>query len=151
MRRHRSFAGVVASLSLLLVAACAGQSAPTEDLGGEAAHKLSREELFDLLPDREEADCTGSLEFATDRRFEGESSCGRGFRGHSDDSLTPGTICVYSSTLQSRGTTEFIAIGHFACSDDSRGSVRFQEQVGNGPGTATVTANDGRVVTLNYE
>lgn len=151
MRRHKCLARVIASLSLLLLAACAGPSAPTEVESGEEAHKLSLEELFDLLPDRDEADCTGSLEFATDRRFEGESSCGRNFRGHSDESLAPGTICVYSSTLQSRSTTEFIAVGHFACSDDSRGSVRFEEQVGNGPGTATVTANDGRVVTLNYE
>lgn len=149
MRRQTRFSRMIAVIGLLLAAACTSPSLPSDD--GQAARQLSREEMFDLLPDHDVADCIGSLEFATDRRFEGQSGCGRGFRGHSDTSLEPGTVCVYSSTVQSRDAAELIASGYFVCSDKSRGSVRFQEQVGNGPGMATVSADDGRIVTLNYE
>lgn len=149
MRRQTDFFKGVAITGLLFVAACA--VSPENGSSRQTEHQLSRDEMFGLLADRDTAECVGSLEFMTDRRFEGESSCGRGFRGHSDASLEPGTVCVYSSTFQSRGATDFIATGHFFCSDKSRGSVRFQEQVGNGPGTATVSTDDGRIVTLNYE
>jgi hypothetical protein len=132
---------------MLLIASCAG-SAPSPESGQS---ELSREQMFELLPDRDTADCTGSLEFATDRRFEGESSCGRSFDGHSDVSMVAGTVCVYSTTVQQRRATDLIAVGHFVCSDESRGSVRFQEERGNGPGSAVVSTEDGRVVTLNYE
>jgi hypothetical protein len=147
MRLQRSLPSFSATICMLLIASCASSVPSLEPVQSS----LSREQMFARLPDRDTADCTGSLEFATDRRFEGESSCGRTFDGHSDVSMAAGTVCVYSSTVQQRSATDLIATGHFVCSDESRGSVRFQEERGNGPGTAVVSAEDGRVVTLNYE
>ncbi len=61
------------------LAACAGNGASSEtaaDTGTQAAAaKPGEDALLALLPDRTSADCTGRLEFLTDRRVEGRSDC----------------------------------------------------------------------------
>ncbi|WP_374655046.1 hypothetical protein [Dongia sp.] len=146
-QRVSSIARAVAVAALLSITACTAQP----ENGAIDDREVNRDALFEGLADRDTADCTGSLDFTTDRHFEGQSSCGRTFRGHSDAEMPVGLVCVYTTTLQSRSGSQFTASGRFLCSDRSRGTVIFVEEIGDGPGVASVSAADGRIVTLIYE
>jgi len=104
-----------------------------------------------LLPAHSANDCTGRLLFVTDRRVEGRSACSGDFAGTTDNSVTAGTICVYSSAIESRDVAQTVAAGNFVCSDGNHGTVRFTEKQGVAVGIATINAADGRIVTLTYQ
>lgn len=149
-----------ATLYILLAAAFAlaacAQSAPSNTAapgGSDAAASTepNTNEMLAQLPDHYSAKCLGRVEFVAERRITGNSTCGGRLDGTSDQSMKIGTACVYSGTPQSRTATKLTATGYFFCSDGTRGTVRFEERPGNGPGIAVVTSDDGRIVTLNYD
>ncbi|MDY0870783.1 hypothetical protein [Dongia rigui] len=144
-----------ALLAALLVAACAAGPAPTAPSApgsSQSTAAISDEDLLrSLLPDRTSADCVGRLEFVGERRVEGRSDCSGAFSGTTDTSVSAGTLCVYSYTVLARTATEASAGGNFVCSDGNHGTVVFKEKRGVAVGIATITAADGRVVTLTYQ
>ncbi|MBI2254481.1 MAG: hypothetical protein HYU58_07685 [Proteobacteria bacterium] len=139
----------------LLASACSGSgsSAGLADNNGTqpAAARPSEDQLLELLPDRTTADCLGSLEFVSLRQVEGRSRCSGHFSGSTDGSLAAGTLCVYSTKVESKTATDFTAGGHFVCSEGTHGVVRFRETQGRATGVATATASDGRIVTITYQ
>ena len=150
--RFASGVHAVVVWSILLIAGCAQPSTTTTDTGEPgSATKLSTNEMFARLPDRDAADCLGRLEFSNARTATGQSTCGNRFSGTTDRPLEAGLVCVYSATPKTRTAAEVIAVGYFVCADSSTGEVRFAEASGRAGGVATVTADDGRVVNFTYE
>jgi hypothetical protein len=143
-----------ALLAALFVAACSTGAARTvQDAAGSAqptAITTDEDQLRSLLPDHASAECIGRLEFVAERRVEGRSDCSGAFSGTTDSSVAAQTLCVYSYKVGARTATEATAGGNFVCSDGSHGTVEFKEKRGVAVGIATITAADGRIVTLTY-
>lgn len=144
-----------ALLAALLVAACSTGAAPTapEAAGSAPSTTFTTDEdqLRSLLPDHASAECIGRLEFVAQRRVEGRSDCSGAFSGTTDSSVSAKTLCVYSYKIKARTATEAIAGGNFVCSDGNHGTVEFKEKRGVAVGIATITAADGRIITLTYQ
>lgn len=133
---------------LCLLAALSAACAP--NIRAPSAGGPSQADLVAQVPDHAAADCTGTLDFVGERRFSGRSTCGAGFQGSADKNLGIGTHCVFSSSEERRQAGLVFSAGHFACSDGSRGTVKFEAVLYGSSGNAVAETTDGRMVTLYY-